>query len=90
MAEACPAGNYRGKKVLAIVPDATRTAPVGQLFQALFRQIGAVTQNLDVLIALGTHQPMTEEAICGRLDLSPEQRRGAFSTVRFFYPAWNY
>ena len=26
VAQACPAGDYRGKRVLLIVPDATRTA----------------------------------------------------------------
>jgi hypothetical protein len=28
------------------------------------------------MIALGTHQPMTEEAICHRLEISPEERHG--------------
>ena len=43
VAQACPANDYGGKKVLLIVPDATRTAPVGLMFQTLFKQIGAVT-----------------------------------------------
>ena len=63
MASVCPVADYRGKKVLAIVPDGTRTAPVGLLFQTLFKQIGGVTKNIDILIALGTHQPMSEGAI---------------------------
>ena len=89
MASVCPVADYRGKKVLAIVPDGTRTAPVGLLFQTLFKQIGGVTKNLDILIALGTHQPMSEGAICERLDLTPDQRRGEFASVRFFNHAWN-
>ena len=89
MASVCPVADYRGKKVLAIVPDGTRTAPVGLLFQTLFKQIGGVTKNLDILIALGTHQPMSEGAICERLDLTPDQRRGEFAPVRFFNHAWN-
>jgi nickel-dependent lactate racemase len=89
MALTCPVENYRGKNVLAIVPDGTRTAPVGLLFQTLFRQIGGVTKNLDILIALGTHQPMSEAAICVRLDLTPDQRRGEFASVQFFNHAWN-
>ena len=89
MASVCPVADYRGKKVLAIVPDGTRTAPVGLLFQTLFKQIGGVTKNIDILIALGTHQPMSEGAICERLDLTPDQRRGEFASVRFFNHAWN-
>src|SRR5258708_1868812 len=62
----CPPDAYRRQRVLLIVPDGTRTAPVGLIFQALYRQIGAATKDFDVLIALGTHQPMTETAICHR------------------------
>ena len=43
IAQACPAKEYKDRRVLLIVPDATRTAPVGLLFQTLHRQIGAAT-----------------------------------------------
>jgi nickel-dependent lactate racemase len=72
-----------------IVPDGTRTAPVGLLFQTLFREIGEVARAFDVLIALGTHQPMNETAICRRLEIPEADRRGAYRRVRFFNHAWN-
>ncbi len=87
--EACPVKDYRNKKVLLIVPDGTRSAPVGLLFQTLHRQMGGVTTAFDVLIALGTHQPMSETAICHRLDISEAQRRETYGRVRFFNHAWN-
>jgi nickel-dependent lactate racemase len=71
------------------VPDGTRTAPVGLLFQSLFRQIGEVTRALDVLIALGTHQPMSEKAICQRLEITDTDRGAVYRRVRFFNHAWN-
>jgi nickel-dependent lactate racemase len=89
VAQALPAADYRGQKVLLIVPDHTRTAPVGLLFKSIFAQIGAGTKELDVLVALGTHPPMSEEAICGRLEISPEQHRTEFKKVRFFNHDWN-
>jgi len=89
VARACPMANYADKRVLLIVPDATRTAPVGLLFKTIHQQIGSATKNLDVMIALGTHQPMSEAAICERLDLTLEQRKGAYASVRFFNHAWN-
>ena len=89
IAQACPAAEYRGKKVLLIVPDATRTAPVGMMFQTLFQQIGAATANFDILIALGTHQPMSEAAICERLEISAAERATTYSTVRFFNHEWD-
>ena len=88
IAQACPAKDYRGRRVLLIVPDATRTCPLGMIFAALHEQIGAVTLSFDVLIALGTHPPMSEEAICQRLEISLEERRAHYSGVRFFNHEW--
>ena len=89
IAETCRAEDCRGQRLLLIVPDGTRTAPVGLMFQTLFRQIGPAAKALDVLIALGTHQPMSEEAICERLEISPEERRSTYASVRFFNHEWN-
>ena len=75
VAQALPASDYRGKKVLLIIPDGTRTAPVGLMFKSIFAQIGEATKHLDILVALGTHPPMSEEAICGRLEISLAERR---------------
>jgi nickel-dependent lactate racemase len=89
VARACPAADYRGQRVLLIVPDNTRTAPVGLLFRTLHGQIGGVTKALDVLVALGTHQPMNEAAFCQRLELTQAQREGPYRQVRFFNHAWD-
>jgi lactate racemase len=89
IAKACPAANYSSKRVLLIVPDGTRTAPVGLVFKALHQQIGGVTKAFDVLVALGTHQPMSEAAICQRLEISESQRRETYGQVKFFNHSWN-
>src|SRR5438552_16319075 len=82
IAQACPAKDYKNKRVLLIIPDATRTAPIGLVFKALHAQIGAATSALDVMIALGTHPPMSEQAICDRLEISLDERRGTFGRVQ--------
>ena len=89
VAQACPVNVYRGKKVLLIIPDGTRTAPVGLVFQTLHQQIGAVTGAFDILIALGTHQPMSEPAIRGRLEISEAERTSTYRNVRFFNHEWD-
>ncbi len=89
VSRACPAESCREKRVLLIVPDGTRTAPIGVVFKALFEELGAAAQRLDVLIALGTHQPMTEAAICKRLEISVEERRAVYGRVEFFNHNWN-
>lgn len=89
IAQACPAENYRDKRVLLIVPDGTRTAPVGLMFKSLHRQIGGVTKAFDVLVALGTHQPMSDAAICRRLEISEAGRREQYRRVNCFNHAWD-
>jgi nickel-dependent lactate racemase len=89
VAAACPLEDYRHKRVLVIVPDGTRSGPVGLVFKALHALVGEVTEKLDVLIALGTHQPMDEAAICRRLDISADERAAKYGKVAFHNHAWN-
>ncbi len=89
VAQACPPNLYAGKKVLLIIPDGTRTAPVGLLFKTLFHHLGAATQAFDVLVALGTHQPMSEEAICQRLEITLAERRAVYQKSQFFNHEWD-
>ena len=85
----CPEPEYRGKSVLVIIPDGTRTAPVGTVFKAIHAWLGDVAKKIDILIALGTHQPMNEAAICKRLEITEAERRELFGAVRFFNHEWN-
>jgi lactate racemase len=89
VAQTCPASDYANRRVLLIVPDGTRTAPVGLLFKSIFDQIGEHAAAVDVMIALGTHQPMSEEAICGRLEISGEERAGKYRSVEFINHEWD-
>lgn len=89
IAQTCPLENFRAKRVLLIIPDGTRTAPVGLMFKTLFAEIGSAAKSLDVLVALGTHQPMSEEAICERLEISPIERRSTYAKVQFFNHEWD-
>ena len=78
-----------GKRVLLVVPDATRSAPVGLLFKTIFEQIGAKVKNLDVMIALGTHPPMSEEQINQRLEISAQERAQTYSHVAYLNHEWD-
>jgi nickel-dependent lactate racemase len=62
-AEALSGINLEGKKVLVIIPDSTRTAPLPHFFRLLSDLLGGRAKCLDFLIALGTHPPMREEEI---------------------------
>src|SRR5271165_3431556 len=81
--------DYRDRRVLLIVPDATRTCPLGIIFASLFDQIAGVASAFDVMIALGTHPPMSEQAICKRLEIPAEERSTTYRRVQFFNHEWN-
>jgi nickel-dependent lactate racemase len=89
IANACPLSDYRNKKLLMIVPDGTRTAPIGMMFQTVFEHLGPVASAIDVMIALGTHPPMSEGAICERLEISASSRGSTYRNVRFFNHEWH-
>src|ERR1700736_1076088 len=63
VAQACAALPVDSKRVLVIIPDGTRTAPIALFFRLLYEELGRRVVRLDYLIALGTHPPMSEAAI---------------------------
>ena len=83
-----PLDDFRGKRVLVLVPDTTRTAPLPLLLDALWDRLSAVVSGLDVLVALGTHPPLSEAQI-GRLLGIEGERRAKFSRVQVFNHDWN-
>ena len=89
IAQGCPVSELKGKKVLLIVPDSTRSCPLGMVFKEVYRQIGHETAALDVMIALGTHAPMSEEAMCERLEISPEERKSLYAGVALINHEWD-
>ena len=89
VAKTCPAAAYAGQRLLLIIPDGTRTAPVGLMFKTLHAQLGGAAKSIDILVALGTHQPMSEEAICERLEITTAERGSTYAQVQFFNHEWN-
>ncbi len=55
-----------GKRLLVIIPDGTRTMPLPTMWDALEAEAGPRVAALDYLVALGTHQPMSDSQL-GRL-----------------------
>ncbi|MBL8810242.1 MAG: DUF2088 domain-containing protein [Planctomycetaceae bacterium] len=81
-----PVEDFRNKRVLLIVPDNTRTAPLPTLFPAIRSMLGPVTKKLDLLVALGTHPPMPRDRIKSMLGIAPED---ACEDVGLFNHAWD-
>lgn len=79
---------FDGKRILMIIPDSTRTAPIGLMFREIAALLHRRVKQLDVLVALGTHPPMSEEAIDRRLEMAPGERSSQYPGVRVFNHHW--
>src|SRR6266540_6463057 len=89
VAEACDPLPLDGKRVLAIIPDGTRTAPIPLLFRLLHEQLGRRVARLDYLIALGTHPPMPEAAIDRLVGVPAAERAARYPNVEVFNHRWD-
>jgi nickel-dependent lactate racemase len=66
VAEGFASAAIDGKRLLVLIPDATRTMPMALMFETLAETLGPRAAALDYLVALGTHQPMSDDHL-GRL-----------------------
>ena len=86
--EALSQVDVAGRRVLVIIPDHTRTAPIGKLFRLIHEAWSPEADKLDCLIALGTHPPMPDDMILRRLEMTPEERHTTFANTRFHNHLW--
>ncbi|GAB4129329.1 MAG: lactate racemase domain-containing protein [Acidobacteriota bacterium] len=63
-----------GRRVLVIVPDRTRTAPIPLMFQLLCRHLAPRVKSLEFLVALGTHPALDATGMNALFGLTPESR----------------
>jgi nickel-dependent lactate racemase len=88
---ACDELAPEGKRVLVIIPDSTRTCPLPLMFRLLYTHLGRHAKQLDYLIALGTHQPMSAEAISRLVGarVMEDGRVEEYPGVRVFNHRWS-
>ena len=87
LAEALAQVSLAGRRVLVIIPDGTRTAPMPLIFRLLHEIVGSEAAALDFLVALGTHPPMDDAALSGLLGV--EVRDGMAGRSRVFNHRWD-
>ena len=80
-------GQLRGQRVLVLVPDHTRTAPLPLLFSCLVETLHDAAR-LDVLVALGTHPPLSDDRLNALVGITAEERAGRYAHVGLFNHAW--
>ncbi len=89
LSQACASLRIDGKRVLVIIPDGTRTIPMPLMFRLLYEQLGRRAAHLDYLIALGTHPPMSAEAIDRLVGVTESEREQEYPNVHIFNHRWS-
>ncbi len=89
LAEALEPLPLEGKRVLVIIPDGTRTMPMPLLFRLLYEELGPRVARLDYLIALGTHQHMSDEAIDRLVGANAAARAERYPKTQIFNHRWD-
>ena len=81
--------DLENKRIIVLIPDSTRSGPVGLFFKLFCDIIGKKSKKLDFLIALGTHQPMKDEKILEFLGISADERKNKYGKFNIFNHRWD-
>ncbi len=81
-------GKFTNQRVLALIPDHTRSLPLPELFRMLVELLPDVRQ-LDFMVALGTHPPLPEESLNRLVGITAEERSTTFRHIGLFNHTWD-
>jgi nickel-dependent lactate racemase len=81
-------GQFNNQRVLVLIPDHTRSLPLPFLFRSVV-EVLRHTKQLDFMVALGTHPPLSEESLNKLVGLTADERNTKYGTVGLLNHQWN-
>ena len=81
-------GKHTGQKVLILIPDHTRTIPLPHLFRTLVKILHD-TKQLDFMVALGTHPPLSEAQLRKLVGITANERQTTYKHIGLFNHDWD-
>ena len=81
-------GKFQNKRVLVLIPDHTRSLPLPFLFRSLVDVLHD-TKQLDFMVALGTHPPLSDESLNKLVGITAEERTTTFKHIGLLNHAWD-
>ena len=80
---------FKGRKsVLCIIPDLTRSSPIDRLFPAIVDAAYLNNCQIDFLIALGTHPPLSEQEISQLVGVNQDDLRTKYKKIKIYNHDW--
>jgi len=89
LAAQLPAAVGDARRILLIVPDATRTAPVSAIVPRILQVLAGAGKQVDIIIASGTHQPMPDAARWSHVGLERTEAARQYPGLRVMNHEWN-
>jgi nickel-dependent lactate racemase len=86
--EALAGADLDGRSVCLVIPDGTRSSPLPLLLSAIHGALVGRVTRLTAVIALGTHQAMTEAQIAKHLGLGADGVEGTFPGMTVVNHEW--
>lgn len=81
-------GRFTKARVLVLIPDHTRTMPLPQLFRLMVATLHDTAQ-LDFMVALGTHPPLSHEQLTKLVGITPEEAQGKYAHIGLLNHVWD-
>lgn len=79
---------FSNQRLLVLIPDHTRSVPLPTLFRMLIDILDDVEQ-LDFMVALGTHPPLSEERLMELVGITYEERNRTYRHIGIFNHEWD-
>jgi lactate racemase len=79
---------FTNQRVLALIPDHTRSLPLPFLFRTLVEILSDARQ-LDFMVALGTHPALSDEHLNQLVGITAEQRATQYAKIGLLNHAWD-
>jgi nickel-dependent lactate racemase len=80
--------NADGRSVCVLVPDGTRSFPLPLLLRSVHRALYGRVSRLTVLVALGTHAPMDDDALAAHLGYAGRSLAGVYPGTEIRNHEW--
>ena len=81
-------GQFANQRVLVLIPDHTRSLPLPFLFRCIVDVLHD-TKQLDFMVALGTHPPLSEESLNKLVGITGEERTTTFKHIGLLNHTWD-
>lgn len=84
------ASGIKGRNIVILIPDSTRSGGrfIGEALRGFYRAKARHLDSLKVIVALGTHPALSEDAILRYLNITPDEYRKDLNRMTFLNHEW--